>query len=72
MQLGFKNIKNNFKVDNNHLIDIDPTQRAWIEVNGNAISNNVRKIRSSLKSKCKFMAVEVRGWSMRIGLSLKC
>ncbi len=57
MQIGFKNIKNNFKVDNNHLIAIDPTQRAWIEVNGNAISNNVRKIRSSLKSKCKFMAV---------------
>jgi len=39
------------------LIAIDPTQRAWIEVNGNAISNNVRQIRSSLKSKCKFMAV---------------
>ncbi len=57
MQLGFKNIKNNFKVDNKHLIAIDPTQRAWIEVNGNAISNNVRQIRSSLKSKCKFMAV---------------
>jgi len=57
MQLGFKNIKNNFKVDNKHLITIDPTQRAWIEVNGNAISNNVRQIRSSLKSKCKFMAV---------------
>jgi len=57
MQLGFKNIKNNFKVDNNHLIAIDPTQRAWLEVNGNAISNNVRQICSSLKSKCKFMAV---------------
>ena len=52
MQIGFKNIKTNFKVDNNHLIAIDPTQRAWIEVNGNAISNNVRKIRSTLKSKC--------------------
>ena len=57
MQIGFKNIKNNFKVDNNNLIAIDPTQRAWIEVNGNAISNNVRQIRSTLKSKCKFMAV---------------
>ena len=57
MQLGFKNIKNNFNVDNKYLIAIDPTQRAWIEVNGNAISNNVRQIRSSLKSKCKFMAV---------------
>jgi len=57
MQIGFKNIKNNFKVDNNHLMSVDPTQRAWIEVNGNAISNNVRQIRSILKSKCKFMAV---------------
>jgi len=57
MQIGFKNIKNNLKVDNNHLMAVDPTQRAWIEVRGNAISNNVRQIRASLKSKCKFMAV---------------
>ena len=58
MQIGFKNIKNNFKFKNNNpLLEIDPTQRAWIEVNGNAIANNVRQIRSNLKSKCKFMAV---------------
>ena len=57
MQIGFKNIKNNLIVANNHLLAIDPTQRAWIEVSGNAISNNVRQIRSSLKLKCKFMAV---------------
>jgi len=57
MQIGFKNINNNFKVNNNNLMRLDPTQRAWIEVNGNAISNNVRQIRSILKSKCKFMAV---------------
>ena len=57
MQIGFKNIKNNLKVNHNHLMAVDPTQRAWIEVNGNAIANNVRQIRSSLKLKCKFMAV---------------
>ena len=57
MQIGFKNIKHNFKVDHNHLMELDPTQRAWIEVNGNAIANNVRQIRSNLKLKCKFMAV---------------
>ena len=57
MQIGFNNIKHIFKVSNNNFVAVDPTQRAWIEVNGNAISNNVRKIRSSLKSKCQFMAV---------------
>ena len=37
--------------------DIDPTQRAWIEVSGKAIENNVRQLRTMLKSNCEFMAV---------------
>tara|TARA_Y100000589_G_C27093857_1_gene605093 strand:+ start:29 stop:1228 length:1200 start_codon:yes stop_codon:yes gene_type:complete len=57
MQIGFNNIKHIFKVSNNNFVAVDPTQRAWIEVNGNAIANNVRQIRSSLKSQCQFMAV---------------
>ncbi len=37
--------------------DIDPKQRAWIEVNGEAIENNVRLLRSKLSKSCQFMAV---------------
>ena len=37
--------------------DFDPTQRAWIEVSGSAIENNVQQIKSILKPDCKFMAV---------------
>ena len=36
---------------------IDPKQRAWIEVNGQAIENNVRQLRSKLSKSCQFMAV---------------
>ena len=28
--------------------DIDPTQRAWIEISGKAIENNVRQLRTCL------------------------
>ena len=37
--------------------DIDPKQRAWIEVRGEAIETNVRQLRSKLITNCQFMAV---------------
>ena len=37
--------------------DIDLTQRAWIEVKGEAIETNVRQLRSQLSKNCQFMAV---------------
>ena len=37
--------------------DIDPKQRAWIEVRGKSIETNVRQLRSKLSKKCQFMAV---------------
>ena len=37
--------------------DIDPKQRAWIEVNGKALETNVRQLRSKLRKNCQFMAV---------------
>jgi len=37
--------------------DIDPKQRAWIEVRGKSIATNVRQLRSKLSKKCQFMAV---------------
>jgi len=37
--------------------DIDPKQRAWIEVRGKALETNVRQLRSKLSKSCQFMAV---------------
>ena len=37
--------------------DIDPKQRAWIEVKGKAIETNVRQLRTNLNKNCQFMAV---------------
>ena len=37
--------------------DIDPKQRAWIEVRGTAIETNVRHLISILSKNCQFMAV---------------
>ena len=37
--------------------DIDPKQRAWIEVNGKALETNVRHLRTKLSKNCQFMAV---------------
>ena len=37
--------------------DIDPKQRAWIEVSGKVLETNVRQLRSKLSKNCKFMAV---------------
>ena len=57
MQISSKNKEINF--DNYQFIeeDLDPTQRAWIEVDGLAIEKNVRQLRSRLKKNCQFMAV---------------
>jgi len=37
--------------------DIDPKQRAWIEVKGKALETNVRHLRTKLSENCQFMAV---------------
>jgi len=37
--------------------DIDPKQRAWIEVKGKALEKNVRQLRTKLSKDCQFMAV---------------
>ena len=37
--------------------EIDPMQRAWIDVSGKAIEANVRQLKSKLKNNCEFMAV---------------
>ena len=37
--------------------DIDPKQRAWIEVKGKALETNVRQLRTKLSKNCRFMAV---------------
>ncbi len=37
--------------------NIDPKQRAWIEVKGKALETNVRKLRTKLSKNCQFMAV---------------
>ena len=57
MQGLLNNQKINF--DNHPSIEgeIDPTQRAWIEISGKAIETNVRQLRSKLKKNCEFMAV---------------
>jgi len=37
--------------------DLDPKQRAWIEVKGKALETNVMQLRSKLTKNCQFMAV---------------
>ena len=37
--------------------ELDPKQRAWIEVKGKALEANVRQLRTKLSKNCKFMAV---------------
>ena len=51
------NRKNKFDTLPSFEGEIDPTQRAWIEVSGKAIEANVRQLRSKLKNNCEFMAV---------------
>ena len=57
MQIRQTNQRFNFDKYPNFDRDIDPKQRAWIEVNGEAIEQNVRQLRSKLSKSCQFMAV---------------
>jgi len=57
MQIRQTNQRFNFDKYPNFDRDIDPKQRAWIEVNGKAIEKNVRQLRSKLSKSCQFMAV---------------
>ena len=57
MQIFLNNPKNNVYTRPNFEGEIDPTQRAWIEVSGKAIEGNVRKLKAKLKNNCEFMAV---------------
>ena len=57
MQIRQTNQRFNFDNYPNLDRDIDPKQRAWIEVNGEAIEKNVRHLRSKLSKSCQFMAV---------------
>ncbi len=57
MQIRQTNQRFNFDKYPNFDRDIDPKQRAWIEVNGEAIEKNVRHLRSKLSKSCQFMAV---------------
>jgi len=57
MQILSKNRRNSVDTGPSFDGEIDPTQRAWIEVSGKAIEANVRKLRSKLKNNCEFMAV---------------
>ena len=57
MQIRQTNQRFNFDKYPNFDRDIDPKQRAWIEVNGEAIEKNVRYLISKLSKSCQFMAV---------------
>jgi len=57
MQIRQTNQGFNFDKYPNYEKDIDPKQRAWIEVKGKSIEANVRQLRSKLSKNCQFMAV---------------
>ncbi len=57
MQIRQTNQGFNFVKYPTFIKDIDPKQRAWIEVKGNAIEANVRQLRKKLSKNCQFMAV---------------
>ena len=57
MQIRQTNQVFNFDKYPNCEKDIDPKQRAWIEVKGKALETNVRQLRSKLRKDCQFMAV---------------
>jgi len=57
MQFRQTNQGFNFEKNPTFEKDIDPKQRAWIEVKGKAIEINVRQLRSKLRKNCQFMAV---------------
>jgi len=57
MQIRRTNQGFNFDKYPNFEKDLDPKQRAWIEVSGQALETNVRHLRSKLSKSCQFMAV---------------
>ena len=57
MQIWPTNQRLNFNEYPNFEKDIDPKQRAWIEVRGKAIEKNVKQLRLKLIKNCQFMAV---------------
>ncbi len=57
MQIRKSNEEFNFEKYSIFKQDIDPKQRAWIEVKGKALETNVRQLRTKLKKNCQFMAV---------------
>ncbi len=57
MQTRQSNHGLNFDKYSNFEQDIDPKQRAWIEINGKALEKNVRQLKSKLNKDCQFMAV---------------
>jgi alanine racemase len=57
MQIRKTNHGFNFDKYSTFKQDIDPKQRAWIEVKGKAIEANVRQLRTKLGKNCQFMAV---------------
>ncbi len=57
MQIRQTNQRVNFDKYPTFEKEIDPKQRAWIEVSGRAIETNVRKLRTKLSKSCRFMAV---------------
>jgi len=57
MQSGLTNSRNESQIVSHSLVSLDPTQRAWIEVCGKTIEQNVREIKSFLANGCQFMAV---------------
>jgi len=57
MQIRKSNQEFNFDKYSIFKQDIDPKQRAWIEVKGKALETNVRQLRTKLSKKCQFMAV---------------
>jgi len=57
MQIRQSNQGFNFDKDPIFEQDIDPKQRAWIEVKGKALEANVRQLRTKLSKNCQFMAV---------------
>ncbi|WP_288262634.1 alanine racemase [uncultured Prochlorococcus sp.] len=57
MQIRQSNQRLNFDKNPTFEKDINPKQRAWIEVRGKALETNVRQLRSRLNKSCQFMAV---------------
>ena len=57
MQIRSKDQGINFNNNSSFEGDIDPKQRAWIEVRGKSIETNVSYLKSRLKKNCQLMAV---------------